>query len=226
MAKELDHSCSPAELIQFNAAKLPGLLQTQKFRKGGEVRLPVPSCAAYLCDARVAKAEADAEAKVADARAEAAKAKAEAKALKAAVEEAKAAVEAKTAAAGSKHQPRRPAEAEGAEAEADEDVPSASTVTARLTLLDKAVSEERASCDTSRAQINGLRGGPLAAHAPAMEADLKKMEEELTRRVDMKRTLQQAQEEHEAATEAEEAAKQRRLSSQTALMSVWRASTA
>ena len=54
--------------------------------EGGEVQLPVSCCAAYLCDARVAKAEAEAEAKVAEAKAETAAAKAEAKALKAAAE--------------------------------------------------------------------------------------------------------------------------------------------
>ena len=70
MAKELDRGCSPEELIEFNAKNLPCLTSKSKFRTGCEVRLPTLSCAYYLADARVAKAETEAEARVGDAHRE------------------------------------------------------------------------------------------------------------------------------------------------------------
>ena len=248
MAKELDRGCSPEELIEFNAKNLPCLTSKSKFRTGCEVRLPTLSCAYYLADARVAKAETEAEARVGDAhremevakaeaanakaeaanakaeaanaKAEAAAAKAEAKALKGASEQATTSSEATTAAVGSKHQPRRPAEAE---------VPNASAIAARLTQLDDAVSKEQAKFSQGRAQIDAVRDGPLASAValmiPEMESALQKVREELERRDGIKRALLQAQQEHHAATEAEQVVKRRRLSAQTALMAAWHASS-
>jgi hypothetical protein len=256
MAKELDRGCSPEELIEFNAKNLPCLTSKSKFRAGCEVRLPTLSCAYYLADARVAKAETEAEARVGDAhremevakaeaanakaeaanakaeaanaKAEAAAAKAEAKALKGASEQATTSSEATTAAVGSKHQPRRPAEAE-VEADVEDEAPNASAMVARLTQLDDAVSKEQAKFSQGRAQIDAVRDGPLASAValmiPEMESALQKVREELERRDGIKRALLQAQQEHHAATEAEQVVKRRRLSAQTALMAAWHASS-
>ena len=97
MAKEIEHGCSPDELFQFNS-DIPGLVNSKsKFHAGQEVRLPKLSCACYLADARVAKAETEADARVGDAhrdvevaKAEAAHAKAEAAHAKAEAAHAKA----------------------------------------------------------------------------------------------------------------------------------------
>lgn len=128
IAKELDHGCTLEDLIELNKPNFE-YIKNSKFRAGTRVWLPPVACGAYLCAAKVAKAEAAADAKVAKAHAEAdaakvqaARAKAEAEALK---EEAEALIaeqakqattEATTAAAGPKHQPRvlprTPAEAD------------------------------------------------------------------------------------------------------------------
>ena len=151
-----------------------------------------------------------------------------AEALKEAAEQATTSPEATTAAVGSKHQPRRPAEAE-VEAEVEEEAPNASAVAARLTQLDDAVSKEQANFSQARAQIDAVRDGPLASAVariiPEMETALQKVREELERCDGIKRALQQAQQEHHAATEAEKVVKRRRLSAQTALMAAWRASS-
>ena len=103
MAKELDRGCSPEELIEFNAKNLPCLTSKSKFRTGCEVRLPTLSCAYYLADARVAKAETEAEARVGDAHREMEVAKAEAANAKAEAANAKAeAANAKAEAAAAK----------------------------------------------------------------------------------------------------------------------------
>jgi hypothetical protein len=230
MAKELDRGCSPEELIRFNVhPPQPCLTSKSKFRAGCEVRLPTRICASYLPDARVAKAAAaNAKAEAAKAKAEAAAAKAEAKALMGASKQATTSSEATTAAVGSKHQPRRPAEAE-VEADVEDEAPNASAMAARLTQLDDAVSKEQAKFSQGRAQIDAVRDGPLASAValmiPEMESALQKVREELERRDGIKRALLQAQQEHHAATVAEQVVKRRRLSAQTALMAAWHASS-
>ena len=111
----------------------------------------------------------------------------------------------------------------------EEEAPNASAVAARLTQLDDAVSKEQANFSQARAQIDAVRDGPLASAVariiPEMETALQKVREELERCDGIKRALQQAQQEHHAATEAEQVVKRRRLSAQTALMAAWHASS-
>ena len=89
---------------------------------------------------------------------------------------------------------------------------------------------EQAKVDKAREQIAGLHDGPLAAVAstvaPQLQSELQSIESHLEARVVQKRTLEQAQQEREAATEAEQAAKQRRLSADTAVAAAWRAAIA
>ena len=119
------------------------------------------------------------------------------------------------------------------EADVEDEAPNASAMAARLTQLDDAVSKEQAKFSQGRAQIDAVRDGPLASAValmiPEMESALQKIRVELERKKERcngnKRALLQAQQEHHAATEAEQVVKRRRLSAQTALMAAWHASS-
>lgn len=253
IAKELEHGCTAEEIIELNQSNpmCTHLERASKFKAGCQVWLPERCSRAYLCAAKVARAEAQGRAKVSEveaeaeaARAEAAVAKAEAikahtdaaaareeaDALKAAVAEARAASEARTAAAGPRQQQRRPPDAVGvaAEDEAEREAPpGASAVEERLTQLDEEVAATEAEERELMETIETMRAKPLLAAAlPPLEATLSEKRGQLTRRRTEKRTLQEALSEDTVAAEAEHAAKQRRQISQGKLAAAWRASIA
>ena len=123
IAKELEHGCTAEEILMLNKSN-PSCAGAEKknakFRAGTEVWLPTAAYCGYVLDAKVAQAEAEAQAKVIDAnrkaeaaRAEAVRARAETETAKKEVEalkeaagnNASPAIVANTTAAGSKHQP-------------------------------------------------------------------------------------------------------------------------
>ena len=81
IAKELEHGCTAEEILMLNKSN-PSCAGAEKknakFRAGTEVWLPTAAYCGYVLDAKVAQAEAEAQAKVIDANRKAEAARAEA----------------------------------------------------------------------------------------------------------------------------------------------------
>ena len=106
--------------------------------------------------------------------------------------------------------------------EARKTVPAHTAARTRLAEMDADVRAKRAVLDKNRAALAGMCTGPLAAHVPALEAELKTLEDEWTRCDHKRRKLHDALADHDAAVEAEHVAAQRRAVAQAALEAAWR----